>query len=426
MIPIRQLRTLTTSTCRRSYQSASQKLFADAEIEDNDKELAQTKERLEQRLMEAQNWTGDEKMEDTVLRMLVDKYKPLRGSMQTSDMKLKAKPPQVTPRTTDSNSLLENDDILSEMEDHKPWMTTYKTPSFAVNPSVKAMQLPPKATNKRSNPDETAQVKGPTREERLRIAEANRLASARDRTLDYRFGGIQGGATAESSEGTRANPKSLKGWAALAEERINEARSRGAFDNLKGFGKPIEKDPADNNPFIDAEEALLNSWVRRNGASPPWVELQHDLDSSVQTFRDILQTAWIRRAVRMLNQSGNYDPSYLATATPESLSLLRDVEWEQKERAYHEHAIAELNSQVRRYNGLAPYSVRRGLFTVESELARCYSNCGQHILDALKASPDSAVSSKYKTYSSGSSGQSSEAPTVWQQVVQAMRTLFGQ
>src|SRR4051794_36119672 len=86
MSVIRQLRTIAPSI-RRNYQSASEKLFADAEKEEKyDQELAQTKERLEQRLMQEHNWTGDEKVEDTVLRMLVDKYKPLRGSMQTSDM----------------------------------------------------------------------------------------------------------------------------------------------------------------------------------------------------------------------------------------------------------------------------------------------------------------------------------------------------
>jgi hypothetical protein len=65
------------------------------------------------------------------------------------------------------------------------------------------------------------QVKGPTREERLRVAEANRLASARERMLDYRFGGFQNANTQSGSEGVKANPKSMKGWASLAEERIH-------------------------------------------------------------------------------------------------------------------------------------------------------------------------------------------------------------
>ena len=56
-----------------------------------------------------------------------------------------------------------------------------------------------------------------------------------------------------------------------------EARARGAFDNLKGAGKPLQKEVAENNPFISSEEYLLNAYVQRNGATPPWVELQQGM-----------------------------------------------------------------------------------------------------------------------------------------------------
>jgi hypothetical protein len=216
---------------------------------------------------------------------------------------------------------------------------------------------------------------------------------------------------------------------------------KGTFDNLKGSGKPLQKDVAAENPFISAEDYLLNAYVKRNGATPPWVELQQgikefdleawflltlhsELDVSVNTFRGILQNAWIRRATRTLSASYSYDLVYLSTLTAEKLSQMRDPEWENKERAYHEHAVAELNSQVRRYNGLAPYSVRRGLHTVEGELARCYANSGRHILDALKADPKSTKFRNSKTYNSALGGQSDEMPTLWSQLVQAMRSLF--
>jgi DnaJ homolog subfamily C member 28 len=216
---------------------------------------------------------------------------------------------------------------------------------------------------------------------------------------------------------------------------------KGAFDNLKGIGKPLQKDVAAANPFISAEDYLLNAYVQRNGATPPWVELQQgmdrfsykirfiftlrsELDASVNTFREILQSAWIRRATRMLSASYNYDPVYLSSLTEEKLSQMRDSEWEHKERAYHEHAVAEINSQVRRYNGLAPYSVRRGLHTVEGELARCYAKSGRLILDALKTDPKSAVHGNSKTYTSELGGRSNEMPTLWYQLVQAMRSLF--
>ncbi|CAG8767673.1 4204_t:CDS:2, partial [Acaulospora colombiana] len=74
-----------------------------------------------------------------------------------------------------------------------------------------------------------------------------------------------------------------------------------------------------------------------------------------------------------------------AKRVAEGLSLMRDREWEEKEKSYHEHAIAELNTLVRRYNGIAPYAVRRGLHTREVELARCYETSGERILSELRA-----------------------------------------
>lgn len=207
----------------RSYQSASEKLFADAEKEEDEDGLASLKERMEQRLKQEENWTGDEKIEDTVLRMLVDKYKPLRmGTVQTAEQKLKANPPLVShkPLTGPSNtSSLKDDILLPGIEGHKPWMTTFKTPSFAAHPSIRAMRLPPQQITKRSQVDESVPVKGPTREERARVADANRLMSAREKMIDYRFGGMRS-AGSVTTEGGGTNPKTMKGWKSLVEEKI--------------------------------------------------------------------------------------------------------------------------------------------------------------------------------------------------------------
>jgi DnaJ family protein C protein 28 len=203
------------------YQSASDKLFADAEIEENDSELRMMKEKLEQRLKQEQNWDGEENMQDTVLRMLVDKHKPLRsGPIRTADEKLKANPPKVGGAPVidyEGNTITQEETNSGVITEHKPWMTTFKTPSFAVNPSIRAMK--PQSASKRSQLDDVNPVKGPTREERLRIAEANRLASARERMIDYRYGGIKE-PTATNAEGSRSNPKTMKGWNSLVEEKI--------------------------------------------------------------------------------------------------------------------------------------------------------------------------------------------------------------
>lgn len=209
---------------RRGYRSASDKLFADAEREERDDELLRTKERLEQRLKAEENWSGDERVEDAVLRMLIDKYKPLRqGSIQSADAKLKANPPTATQRALSDvprHPVVSGDVILPGIEGHKPWMTTFKTPSFAVSPAIRNMRLPSPPATKRSQVDESVPVKGPNREERTRVAEANRLVSARERMIDYRFGDLKRPDASSAPEGAKTNPKTMKGWASLVEERI--------------------------------------------------------------------------------------------------------------------------------------------------------------------------------------------------------------
>ena len=61
----------------RGTQSASAKLFRDAEAEEDAEQRARARLRRAQRASEPV-WTGDERIEDTVLRMLEHKYKPMR------------------------------------------------------------------------------------------------------------------------------------------------------------------------------------------------------------------------------------------------------------------------------------------------------------------------------------------------------------
>jgi hypothetical protein len=68
-----------------------------------------------------ENWTGDESLHNAVLRMLVDKYKPMRdiaGGIKTADEKLKANPPLVNGR------------LIEEMGDDEKVAISYGRPRF--------------------------------------------------------------------------------------------------------------------------------------------------------------------------------------------------------------------------------------------------------------------------------------------------------
>jgi DnaJ family protein C protein 28 len=77
-------------------------------------------------------------------------------------------------------------------------------------------------------------------------------------------------------------------------------------------------------------------------------------------------------------------------------TALRDPSWVKREAGYHAHAIGEVNLMLRKYNGLAPPTVRRGYHSVEAELARVYEDGAAEILQQLRdttGTADGGVSS---------------------------------
>ncbi|KAI0371625.1 hypothetical protein BV20DRAFT_941826 [Pilatotrama ljubarskyi] len=334
--------------------------------------------------------------------MLVDKYKPMRsGPIRTAEEKLKQAPPQVRNPDSPTNVHLAEDTvvnitsaevqeeapvrryvpgepILPGIEGHQPWHTTFKVPSH-VTSSVRYGNIPPPKPARPAAPlplDEKARRK--ERETKKRMEQGTRLSRARESTIDYRLG-IKGAA---ADQYRRPNPVSLKGWANLVEDRIEKARQAGHFNNIKGRGQPIAQAAEDKNPFIGREEYLMNRIVQRQGAAPPWVEVQGELETAVTSFREVVKQSWTRRAIRMITASNPVE--LLPRFTLDEVIAMRDPEWEARERSYHDTALEELNSLVRKYNGLAPYAVRRPYYMRNAELERVYREAAEDILAGLQ------------------------------------------
>ena len=123
----------------------------------------------------------------------------------------------------------------------------------------------------------------------------------------------------------------------------------------------------------------MNRIVQRQGAAPPWVEIQRELEAAVATFRSVLKQSWVRRAVRMLTLS-RHPLRELSLADAQTL---RDKEWEAREKAYHESALAEVNTLIRKHNALAPYAVRRAYYVRDVELDRAYKEGAEDIIQEL-------------------------------------------
>jgi len=96
----------------------------------------------------------------------------------------------------------------------------------------------------------------------------------------------------------------------------------------------------------------MNRIVKRQGAAPPWIELQQQVEASLAAFRLSLRDAWVRRAIRMLTLSGlsHLTPAHIHQAS----KTFRDQEWEEKERSFLTASLKEINNQVRMYNTIAP------------------------------------------------------------------------
>ncbi|KAL1923028.1 uncharacterized protein VTP21DRAFT_9404 [Calcarisporiella thermophila] len=235
-------------------------------------------------------WTGDESIQDSVLRMLIDKYpRPLPS---TSIRSIDPRPPERRP-------------VMIQLENEIQTQRKKKKPS-------------------------------PSRQERL--------DASRDRAIVY--------ASTKQIETSSPNPRpsTLAGWRSLVEQRINEAQERGEFAHLPGLGKPLPTDPAQENPWIDRTEALMNRLIKRQNAAPPFVEMQRDMNEAIEDFRRRLRDDYAR---------------FLKAFGPGESQRF------QKERqAWIREGVLKINRQIENYNIIAPFSAQRLLLTEETEWKR--------------------------------------------------------
>ncbi|KAJ8066306.1 hypothetical protein OCU04_005384 [Sclerotinia nivalis] len=205
----------------------------------------------------AQAWTGQEAAEDTVLRMLDDVRRPLNPTLRGPG----------------------------------------KIPSPVVDLRLKgqAKQRP-----------------------------GQRLANARDKTSIYAISKDSQISEQEREEmrkelkerftpGARAMPNSIRGLAALANERIEDAIARGQFKNIPR-GKAIERDARADNPFLDTTEYIMNKMIQRQDIVPPWIEKQQELVKTANVFRNRLRNDWKRHAARTIASRGGTLQEQMRTA----------------------------------------------------------------------------------------------------------------
>ncbi|KAM3512805.1 hypothetical protein MY11210_003590 [Beauveria gryllotalpidicola] len=229
----------------------------------------------------------------------------------------------------------------------------------------------------------------------------------------------------------RVGPVAISAIASMANERIEDAIARGQFENIPR-GNGVESDSRANNPFIDTTEYLMNRLIQRQDLVPPWIEKQQELVREANTFRARLRSDWKRHAARMISSKGGsvleqmqraelyaaaervHNPrrrgsdqiavSPAMTDDPVMSKQLeqveeleevatnalkseiaaessgrqlprpfRDAAWEKAEEKYMTLAIERLNGLTRSYNLMAPDLAKKPYFSLARELAVCYA-----------------------------------------------------
>ena len=122
------------------------------------------------------------------------------------------------------------------------------------------------------NPNPTNYNLGPSIKptpKRARLTSA-RAMKAREESLDYGFESGFGGSMNRvfvpdedsdqreaSDEGKRTGMGGMRAWNGIIDDKIDKARRSGAFDRLKGRGKPYQRNDEDDNPHISREDFLM-------------------------------------------------------------------------------------------------------------------------------------------------------------------------
>ncbi|EST08886.1 DnaJ, subfamily C [Kalmanozyma brasiliensis GHG001] len=393
-------------------------------------------------------WTGEERVQDTVLRMVMDKYKPLRiprASDEGNAADEKIKNGIQTPSTPFTESTTGDDEEtfrmylppgkagahedgrkLPKTPNAKPWRAVYVRPAHLLGGNAEE-EFKPSIYYGQFIKSHNSDVRGKLQaagvnvgvmddpkklsalRQGLKVAERRgKLLRARESVLDYQLRSssspsssdpddhtdqaqeLKGDELSDTNRNLQLQLGHAQGWDSVIERRIKAALDSGAFKENKLRGKPIQRDMEEKNPFLAREEYFMNRIVKRQGAAPPWVELNMELETELAGWRGRFDEGWVRRASRMIITSSLRDgleplplTSHSAEAIPparttgearlvEVATRYRDAEWETRERSYHAHEVKRLNDLVRRHNHLAPFTARKGLMVLDVELAAMY------------------------------------------------------
>ncbi|QLQ81188.1 hypothetical protein HG537_0E05430 [Torulaspora globosa] len=169
----------------------------------------------------------------------------------------------------------------------------------------------------------------------------------------------------------------------LADQRIEESMKQGGFEGLEHIrGKPSSSVPL--NQHIDRTEHHLNNILVQQNIAPPWIESQARVNGDVAAFRKEAASMFENEVVSYLNKTGILRRNASWTSAKSEIDsrfgstceLLqsRFALWKTSQRPYFENRIKTLNSALRTYNLQAPLSTQKLYLVTEKEFDRAYNS----------------------------------------------------
>ncbi len=138
----------------------------------------------------------------------------------------------------------------------------------------------------------------------------------------------------------------------IVEQRIQEAREEGKFDNLKGAGKPLR---LEDNVWA-GEKALAYHLLKSNDVAPQELERGHEIDQDIARAEGLVRRLRHQRDTLRSRQR-------VFASDRRAYNTLREA----TERHYAE-ALREINSKILSLNIIAPPALHRRRLDVERRI----------------------------------------------------------
>ena len=119
---------------------------------------------------------------------------------------------------------------------------------------------------------------------------------------------------------------------------IRKAMEEGAFDNLRGKGKPLN---LDENPFADPEWRMAYNMLKNEGFALPWMEKRNQIEDELAAARGALERTWSWRQEKI--NAGQ-------------ASTFVEEEWAKSLARFRQKA-ADLNKRIEDYNLEVPSDI---------------------------------------------------------------------